>query len=230
MAGEYEKHGLGVSLHDWFEENRDAVPLYMKRYFYGVGDDPKPYGGRHFEAFIEMSDPDRFGPVDFLAIQALEVSVPSGSTLQVLGAAADKCKALLNDLPRGPIWKAKRSVFEPGGAAIELYRLLDDLPGVGATKATKLMAAKRPHLIPIQDAFVEEELILPRGRFWLPMYDQLADASLRDLIGEVTKAAPENISLLRRVDVAVWMHVSDRKKAERARQKGPSTGRPPFRR
>lgn len=114
----------------------------------------------------------------------------------------------------------ERAIFEPGGAAIELYGLLDDLPGVGPTKATKLMAAKRPQLIPIQDAFVEEELMLPKGRFWLPMYDQLADESLRDFIRDLTKTAPARISLLRRIDVAVWMHVNDRKKAERAQLKG----------
>ena len=42
MTGDYEKYGLGVSLREWFEENRDAVPLYIERYFRGVGMDPKP--------------------------------------------------------------------------------------------------------------------------------------------------------------------------------------------
>ena len=68
--GGYEKYGLRVSLREWFEENREAVPLYIERYFRGVGVNPKPYGGRRFEAFIELSEPDRFGPMDFLAIQA----------------------------------------------------------------------------------------------------------------------------------------------------------------
>ena len=52
MAGDNEKHGLGVSLREWFEENRDAVPVYIERYFRGVGKNLKPYGGRHFETFI----------------------------------------------------------------------------------------------------------------------------------------------------------------------------------
>ena len=219
MAGYNEKHGLGVSLREWFDENRDAVPVYIERYFRGVGKNPKPYGGRHFEAFIQMSDPDRFGPMDFLAIQALEVSIPSGSALQILKAEVDKYNDLLNGLPHEPIWEAERAVFEPGGAAIELFDHLDDLPGVGITKATKLMAAKRPRLIPIQDAFVQEELVLPKGRFWLPMYDQLADGPLREFIGGLTKGAPDGVSLLRCIDVAVWMHVNDRKKADRAKQK-----------
>lgn len=219
MAGEYEKHGLAVSLREWFEEHRDAVPLSIERYFQGTGPDPKPYGGRHFETFIEMSDPDKFVPLDFLAIQALEVSIPSSSVLQVLGPKAETFNSRLNKLPKVAIWQAERELFEPGGAALELYRLLDDLPDVGETKATKLMAAKRPNLIPIQDAFVEEELMVPKGRFWLPMNDQLVDESLRDFIADLTKGAPRNISLLRRIDVAVWMHVNDRRQAQRAQQK-----------
>ena len=219
MAGDNEKHGLGVSLREWFEENRDAVPVYIERYFRGVGKNLKPYGGRHFETFIQMSDPDRFGSMDFLAIQALEVSIPSGSALQILEAEVDKYNDLLNGLPHEPIWDVERAVFEPGGAAIKLFDHLDDLPGVGITKATKLMAAKRPRLIPIQDAFVQEELVLPKGRFWLPMYDQLADEPLREFIGGLTNGAPEGVSLLRCIDVAVWMHVNDRKKADRAKQK-----------
>ena len=101
------------------------------------------------------------------------MSIPSGSALQVHRAAVDKYNDLLMGLPCAPIWEAERAVFEPGGGAIKLFNVLDDLPDVGIAKATKLMAAKRPHLIPIQDAFVQEELVLPKGRFWLPMYDQL---------------------------------------------------------
>ena len=101
------------------------------------------------------------------------MSIPSGSALQVHRAAVDKYNDLLMGLPCAPIWEAERAVFEPGGGAIKLFNVLDDLPDVGIAKATKLMAAKRPHLIPIQDACVQEELVLPKGRFWLPMYDQL---------------------------------------------------------
>jgi len=211
MSGE-QKHGLAVDLRDWFERNCDAVPRYIERYFKG-------FGGRHFETFLGMGQADRFGPTDFLAVQALEVTVPSGSALRILKDDGEKFTAGLRDLPRCEIWQAERKVFEPEGAAVKLFRLLDDLPGVGTTKATKLMAAKRPHLIPVQDAFIDEELVEPGGKFWLPMYDQLADASLRDFIGKMTSGAPVGVSLLRRIDVSIWMHVKERKKAERASKK-----------
>lgn len=205
-----DKHGLKVHLGDWFEANHHLIPNYIKRYFVGdagVG----PFAGRHFETFSAMGRPDRFEATDLLAVQALSVTVPSGSALSLLRDEAEEFNSELKNLPTGEFWDEDRSLFEPDGAAIKLFRLLDGLPEVGTTKATKLMAAKRPKLIPVQDSFIEEELMLPQGRFWLPMYDQLADGSLRNFIGELTADAPENVSLLRRIDVSVWMHVNSRK-------------------
>lgn len=211
MGGD-SKHGLKVDLGDWFETNRDVVPQYIKRYFFGVPG-AGPYAGRHFETLSQMGNPHRFEATDLLAVQALSVTVPSGSALSLLIDQAEEFNAELKNLPGCDIWEAERSIFETEGAATKLFRLLDRLPEVGTTKATKLMASKRPNLVPIQDTFVEEELMEPRGRFWLPIYDQLADASLRKFIHELTAAAPEGVSLLRRIDVSVWMLVNERKKA-----------------
>jgi hypothetical protein len=221
MAGDYEKHGLAVSLWDWFETNRDAVPVYLERYFRGVGEKPRPFAGRLFEEFLSKGPEDRFAPTDVFAAQALSVTIPTEAVQKLLYDDAEMFNTALVALPSGDFGKVERSVFEPNGVAMKLFELLDALPGIGATKATKLMAAKRPDLIPIQDAFVQEELMVPDGKFWLPMYDQLADESLRDFIDELTKAAAAaEVSLLRRIDVAVWMHVNDRKNAARRRAKG----------
>jgi len=220
MAGGYEKHGLAVSLWDWFETNREAVPGYLRRYFHGVGDKPKPFAGRLFEEFARKGPEDRFAPTDVFAAQALSVTIPTEAVKKLLYDDAEMFNTALRALPAGDFRKVERSVFGRGGAAVELFKLLDALPGVGTTKATKLMAAKRPDLIPIQDAFVQEELMVPDGKFWLPMHDQLADESLRDFIDLVTKGAPAEVSLLRRIDVAVWMHVNDRKNEARRRAKG----------
>jgi hypothetical protein len=220
MAGGYEKHGLAVSLRQWFETNRDLVPRYLVRYFHGVGENPRPFAGRLFEEFLLKGHKDRFAPTDIFAAQALSVTIPTEAVQRLLYDDAEMFNTALRALPPSDFGKVERSVFDRGGAAVELFKLLDALPGIGTTKATKLMAAKRPDLIPIQDAFVQEELMVPDGKFWLPMYDQLADESLRDFIDELTKAAASQVALLRRIDVAVWMHVNDRKNAARRRAKG----------
>ena len=219
MAGGSEKYGLRVSLRQWFETNRDALPDYYERYFRGRGEKPKPFSGSLFEEFSAKATSDHFEPTDVFAAQALSINIPTAAVRKLLYDDRDTFNSALQALPPGEFGKVDRSVFERKGAAMKLFKLLDALPGVGTTKATKLMAAKRPELIPIQDAFVQEELMVPDGKFWLPMYDQLADESLRDFIGDVTKAAPEGIPLLRRIDVAVWMHVNDRKNAARVRRK-----------
>lgn len=218
-GGGYETHGLAVSLRQWFETNCDLVPSYLERYFRGVGENPKPFAGRLFEEFAAMGPKDRFAPTDVFAAQALSVTIPTEAVRTLLYEDADTFNTALRALPPEDFGNADRSAFESEGAAMRLFGLLDALPGVGTTKATKLMAAKRPDLIPIQDAFVQEELMVPRGKFWLPMHAQLSDESLRDFIADLTEAAPDGVSLLRRIDVSVWMHVNDRKMEARARRK-----------
>jgi hypothetical protein len=70
------------------------------------------------------------------------------------------------------------------------------------------MAAKRPRLIPVYDNEVKPVLKPPRGRFWVMMYDQLSDEGGRQKIAKVCFAAPADVSLLRRIDVALWMHAT----------------------
>ena len=66
------------------------------------------------------------------------------------------------------------------------------------TAPGKLLAAKRPRLIPILDWKVELLLEPPTGRFWVTMHNQLADEARRRTIAEVCTAAPRDVSLLRR--------------------------------
>ena len=98
--------------------------------------------------------------------------------------------------------------MEDGGPAEKLHsRLRESLDEVDWVKAGKLLASKRPRLVPILDDFVISELKPPQGRFWVSLYDQLVDKKRRDTIAEVCSCAPDHVSLLRRIDVAVWMHV-----------------------
>jgi hypothetical protein len=98
-----------------------------------------------------------------------------------------------------------RSVVEPRYAADRLHAALKKLDGVGGVTAGKLLAAKRPRLIPILDEKVEGTLKPPKDRFWVTMYDELADSARRQIIAQVTDTAPAHVSLLRRIDVALWM-------------------------
>jgi hypothetical protein len=96
-------------------------------------------------------------------------------------------------------------VLGPGSPADDLHAALKKLPYVGGVTAGKLMAAKRPRLIPILDERVEEVLKPQGDLFWMSMYDELSNEGERASIAEVCKSAPPHVGLLRRIDVALWM-------------------------
>jgi hypothetical protein len=60
--------------------------------------------------------------------------------------------------------------------------------------------------MPVIDSLVTAVLQPPGGWFWVPMRNQLADPGRRKKIASVVSCAPDNVTLLRRIDVAVWMH------------------------
>ena len=211
--------GLAIDLGDWFRSNAAEAQKNLGRYFDGKKGDL--FTGRHFEPFAAMGDPFRFQPSDVLAIEALSVEVPPESAARLLITEADHFNEHLAEIPPNKdLWEVPRSVVEDGNPAADLHTRLRGLHYVGSVTAGKLMAAKRPNLIPILDSFVEEELKPPKGRFWVTLYDQLSDEPRRRMIAEVCSCAPDNVSLLRRIDVAVWMHVWVRRSARRQRKDG----------
>jgi hypothetical protein len=90
-----------------------------------------------------------------------------------------------------------------GSPADNLHQALVGLD-VGWVVAGKLLAAKRPRLLPILDNEVNNFLKPPKEMFWVSMYDELADTTRRNVIAEVCRVAPGHVSLLRRIDVALW--------------------------
>jgi hypothetical protein len=61
-------------------------------------------------------------------------------------------------------------------------------------------------VIPILDEEVKRPLKPPKGTFWLTMPDQLADEGHRQKVADACANAPQDVSLLRRIDVALWMY------------------------
>lgn len=99
----------------------------------------------------------------------------------------------------------RRLEVNVGSAADELHAELRTLPEVDWVTAGKLMTAKRPRLIPILDSRVRDLLRPPTELFWVTLHDELADEQRRTTIADVCKAAPPHVSLLRRIDAALWM-------------------------
>jgi hypothetical protein len=85
--------------------------------------------------------------------------------------------------------------------------------GMGRTKTSKLLAAKRPHLLPVWDSVVAEALLGPKPTstaWWALWQERLRGGDgdeLRHKVDALIKNVPEarHLSVLRTVDIVIWM-------------------------
>jgi len=105
--------------------------------------------------------------------------------------------------------EAEVSDLAPGSPADQAWHLLCDQNGVDWVLAGKLLARKRPRLLPVYDKVVRCALGHPRPSFWLALHAALRadDYALHRQLLELRQIAgvPETVSALRVCDVAVWM-------------------------
>ncbi len=87
---------------------------------------------------------------------------------------------------------------------------------MGPAQASKLLARKRPRLVPVTD-----EIIVardgPAGQTWRTLRYCLQDESLRHVIEVLRPRQARTASVLRLLDVALWMLHSEATAARNAR-------------
>lgn len=80
---------------------------------------------------------------------------------------------------------------------------------IGSVAAGKLLARKRPHLLPVYDSRVKKVLNRPRtdNRWWHDLRDRLINDQnlVRELESVRDRAGAGHMSLLRVFDVMCWM-------------------------
>jgi hypothetical protein len=112
-----------------------------------------------------------------------------------------------------------------GGPAWELWELLyairprpQDRNRLAAVAAGKLLARKRPHLLPVYDSHVKEVLRRPSNdqMWWNDLRCQLIrdDALVRELEAVRARAGAWHLSLLRTFDIMCWMFGGSPEEAE----------------
>lgn len=175
----------------------------LKRYYFEPG-----WVGRHFDAYVASLDPWKFTEADFFAVSMLSVSVPPETGLALLADA--ECTSLLKEISVDARIDDVEVALNEHSPANRLWDLLRAQPGFGPTITSKLMAAKRPHLIPIHDTHVSQALM--RGRLkgeWGAWRETMMTEEARNYCTSLREASGvrDYVSDLRLLDVVVWMRV-----------------------
>jgi hypothetical protein len=192
----------------------------LRRYF-GIDTSPDSptFSGRWFESLglsdQQDDDRDRFTAADLLAVQCLSVTVPIEVAIDLLeGELGRGIGALLTKIPDDVSLgtEKSRSLVENGREADQAWRLLEAQDDLGWVTAGKLLARKRPRLIPVWDRVVRCALGRP-GDAWVWL-DELLREQEGAVLGRLEKlrheaGLPANISLLRTLDVIIWMRHRD---------------------
>ncbi|MEU6391720.1 DUF6308 family protein [Streptomyces sp. NPDC046939] len=216
-SGPAPDHHLLKRLHDIASAERTVQ--HLRRYF-GLDPGPGevPYTGSRFEHLAGGGDrPETancFTADDLIAVERLSVRVPQELILELLeGSLGSHLSNLLSEVPTDlDLADADVSLLQQGSSAHAAYDALRARHGLGRTRVAKLLARKRPRLLPVYDSVVGCAAGYPDS-WWCALHSVLradnqalhrAYAGLRSDAG-----LPETVSVLRVIDVAVWMRHHD---------------------
>ncbi len=169
--------------------------------------------------FTTLGDnpPDQLTAADLLAVSLLDISWRPDVVRRLLGSDRDRFAGLLAGIRTDVnLWQASDADL----ATVDLlWDALLDIPGVGTASGAKLLARKRPRLCPITDKVVIRAVGLP-GLTWEVLRCLLQDPGARAEIEALRPPEAAGASLLRILDVAIWVAHSDSRAAQRARLAG----------
>lgn len=184
-------------------EQEDAAEL-LDGYFA-----PGAFTGAHFERLDGGGDRPEvanvFTAADVASVALLSVPLEGSIVQWLLVDAADQLASLLADVPMADLATAEgREALSDDGKAAELYELLRGRDKIGSTKASKLMARKRPALVPIRDTVVSAHLGDPH-RWWPVWRAAMGDDDVVARLDELRAASgvPE-LTRLRAADIVLW--------------------------
>lgn len=183
----------------------------VRAYFAEAGPGHSTYTGRLFEQFGGGGDREgcanAFTADDLIAVESLSVQVPPEAAYALLhGSVGEELGRLLSQVPTDVDLGSPEAHTHlgEGSAADRAWASLKALPGIGWVTGGKLLARKRPRLLPVYDNVVRCVLGEPKG-IWLALDGVLADSEVQKQLAALRPVAPERVSALRVVDVAVWM-------------------------
>lgn len=164
--------------------------------------------------------PDEWSSADLLAVSLLDVNVRPRGVREILETrSANRFNDALARIPSDVnLWDSDERVEKALDEARRLFKELEGLSGVGPVTASKLLARKRPALIPIRDRVINRRLHLkPKEPFWSPLRAVLSQPEILSGLRAMRPTGFEDITELRVLDIALWMLGSDSGAAKNAR-------------
>jgi Family of unknown function (DUF6308) len=175
-----------------------------------------PCGGFAGATFDELgANPlNEISSDDLFAVTLLDVAWSPAAVRRLLGPDSKPAGDLLAGIcPATDLWQASPNIM---AAVDDLWELLvKGRDGVGQTRASKLLARKRPRLVPLTDSVIVKR-IGALGETWPALRYCLEDGQVRSAIERLRPKDAET-SVLRLLDVAIWMLHSQSRSARKAR-------------
>ena len=197
-----------------------ATMAYKHAVAYFVGaQGNRRYAGADFETLGHSWREDAFvntiTPSDLLALGTLSTPLKKYTAADLLEPSFQaQVSALLAQIPADAQIDDKEAGawLAEGYPASQLYELVRSISGMGKTRTSKLLARKRPGLLPIRDGNVEVALGASRSERWWEPYRLMATegspspVAVAHRIHELA-GLPGYVTPLRVLDAILWRSV-----------------------
>ncbi|WP_298992778.1 DUF6308 family protein [uncultured Pseudokineococcus sp.] len=196
-------------------DDDNAALALLQRYYGATLDGHSGFTGSAFDTWdpsgTRAASADVFTSDDVTAASLLSVQVRGRAAHELLVRRAAEFSDLLVEVgPDRDLVDVDEEILSPWPGS-RLLAALKELPGVGTTTASKLMARKRPRLRPVWDTVVADHLGV-RSSYIEPLRVALRADDLalhRRLVRLGERAAPDGVSALRVFDVVTWLEAKD---------------------
>ena len=192
----------------WAPERLEQTRTHLAEYY----DERTPFTGSQFEVIADDGRPNEITEADLVAVSMLGVTIPADVAIWILSTdGRTQISGLLEQVP------AEATIVDGGvhlaeaSAMWQLWDLLDRAcwpntkrgNGMGQTKKSKLLAAKRPALVPVVDSVVRAAHPVEGDRYWAA-FTATFDADTYAAAHAALGPRPAQVPVLRAVDLAIW--------------------------
>jgi hypothetical protein len=214
------------------ERDTETAQGLLERYSAVRKDGSPRYTGSQFEAIAHLNPyPNRLGPADLIAVSALSVEIPALAAIRLLDDSnSAQISHFLRKIPADvDIVDVEPEALTGDSAAGQLWRFLRaGKDGIGRTRASKLLAAKRPRLLPIWDSFVEKATGLDTSDNWRKFQSVLCadDEAIWRWLTELKREfpfIPVEVAPLRVLDILLWKSTEESQSNENVAPDGDPT-------